>query len=358
MELKFLGKSGLQVSALSFGTMTFGDGVGMFGAVGDSRGETARRHVDLCLEAGVTLFDTADVYSEGRSEEILGEALGDRRKHVLVATKAFGRTGRGAHDSGLSRQHLIRACEASLRRLGTDWIDLYQVHNFDALVPVEETLQALDDLVRSGKIRYIGCSNHAGWQLMKTLGISDRHGLARYIGQQIQYSLLVRDAEQELLPAGIDQGVGALIWSPLAQGYLSGKFRTAADDGAVTRLGTTGGVKAWDTERGRRVVDAVCAIAEARPGASPSQVALNWLLARPGVSSVILGARTEAQLVDNLAAASWSLTAEEMRQLDFASQTPVVYPNSHQRFYGADRNPQPFPRYKTPAADRGSASPP
>jgi aryl-alcohol dehydrogenase-like predicted oxidoreductase len=345
MEKRFLGRSGLQVSKLCFGTMTFGDGVGFFAGVGDTRGDIARRHIDLCLEAGVNLFDTADVYSAGRSEEILGEALQGRRADVLIATKAYGRMGRGDHDQGLSRQHLIAACEASLRRLGTEWIDLYQVHNFDALVPVEETLRALDDLVRAGKIRYIGCSNHAGWQLMKALGIADRRGLASYIGQQIQYSLLVRDAEQELLPAGVDQGVGALIWSPLAQGYLSGKFRRGEDDSAPRRLAASGAIKSWDTDRGRAIVDVLSDIASAH-GASPSQVALNWLLARPGVASVIIGARTETQLSDNLAAAGWSLSAEEMRRLDLVSQTAVVYPNSHQRFYGGDRNPQLFERVK------------
>ncbi len=347
MEKRFLGRSGLQVSALSFGTMTFGDGAGFFASVGDTRGNLARRQIDICLEAGVNLFDTADIYTNGKSEEVLGEALRGRRSEVLIASKAYGRMGKGAHDEGLSRRHLIAACEASLKRLGTDWIDLYQVHNFDALVPVEETLAALDDLVRSGKVRYIGCSNHAGWQLMKALGISERLGLARYVGQQIQYSLLVRDAEQELLPAGVDQGVGALIWSPLAQGYLSGKFAGGAESGAPTRLGSTDRVKSWDTDRGRQVVAVLREIAEAHPGASPSQVALNWLRARPGVATVILGARTEAQLTDNLAADGWSLNAEEIKRLDLASQTPVVYPNSHQRFFGGDRNPQLFERYKT-----------
>ena len=345
MQQRFLGRSGLSVSTLSFGTMTFGTGSDRFAPVGGTHGEDASRQIAICLEAGVTLFDTADVYSEGRSEEVLGQALRTRRGEVLIATKAFGAMGRRAHDQGLSRQHLIAACEASLRRLGRAWIDLYQVHSFDALVPVEETLRALDDLVRAGKIRYIGCSNHAGWQLMKALGTSDRLGLARYIGQQIQYSLLVRDAEHELLPAGVDQGVGALIWSPLAQGYLSGKF-SASSEAGTTRLSQTGGLKALDTERGRAVIAALRDIASAHDGATPSQVALNWLLARPGVTSVILGARTDAQLKDNLAAAAWSLTTEEIKRLDTVSQMPQLYPNSHQRFYAAERNPQLFPRYK------------
>jgi aryl-alcohol dehydrogenase-like predicted oxidoreductase len=344
MEKRALGRSGLLVSTLSFGTMTFNrDGEGMFAAVGTTSGNEAARIVDLCLDHGITTFDTADVYSAGQSEEILGEVLGKRRNKLVVATKAFGQMGRGDHDLGLSRRHLVEACEASLRRMKTDWIDLYQVHNFDGIVPVEETLRALDDLVRDGKVRYIGCSNHAGWQLMKALGTSDRLGLERYIGQQIQYSLLVRDAEWELLPCGLDQGVGALIWSPLAQGFLSGKFREQAADG--TRLGARGGLKAWDTPRGNAVLDTVIEIAR-ECTASASQVALAWLLRRPGVSSVILGARNEAQLVDNLGAVNVVLSDEQMERLDTASQPPVQYPNSHQRFYGVERNPQAFARYK------------
>lgn len=225
MEMRFLGASGLHVSVLGFGTMTLGDGKGRFAGIGNTSGEDARRQIDICLDAGVNLFDSADVYSAGRSEQVLGEALSTRRKDVVIATKAFGRTGHAVHDIGLSRRHLIDACETSLRNLGTDWIDLYQVHSFDGLVPVEETLRALDDLAASGKVRYLGCSNHAAWQLAKALGVSERRGWQRYVGQQIQYSLLVRDAEREMLPCGIDQGVGALVWGPLAEGYLSGKFR-------------------------------------------------------------------------------------------------------------------------------------
>jgi aryl-alcohol dehydrogenase-like predicted oxidoreductase len=343
VEMRFLGDGGLQVSVFSFGAMTFGRGEGFFAAVGNTDDAAARRQVDICLEAGVNLFDTADVYSAGQSEEILGRALGARRKDVLIATKAFGRMGPGAHDAGLGRRHLIEACDASLRRLGTDWIDLYQVHSFDSLVPVDETLRTLDDLVHAGKVRYIGCSNHAGWQLMKALAASDRRGLERYVGQQIQYSLMVRDAEHELLPAGIDQGVGALIWSPLAQGFLSGKFRRGTQS-APSRLARTGGIKAWDNEHGHRVVEALVEIAGAHDGVSPSQVALNWLLARPGVTTVIVGARSEEQLRDNLAAASWSLSSDEVRRLDVASETPPPYPTSHQRLYAPDRNPQLFAR--------------
>ncbi|MDO7842310.1 aldo/keto reductase [Sphingomonas immobilis] len=345
METRFLGRSGLEVSVFGFGTMTFSDGEGMFGGVGATRGDDARRQIDMCVDAGVNLFDTADVYAAGRSEEILGQALGAKRKDVIVATKAFGRMGKGAHDTGLSRRHLIDACDASLKRLGTDWIDLYQVHSFDALAPLEETLRALDDLVTAGKVRYIGCSNFNGWHLMKASAIAERRGSERFIGQQIQYSLMVRDAEEELLPCGVDQGVGALIWSPLAQGFLSGKFRDGDSD-AAQRLVLNGRLKSYDTPLGKAVVDALLEIAAAHPGASPSQVALNWLLARPGVSTVLLGARSDEQLADNLAAASWSLTADEVAALDKASQTGMRYPNSHHRLFTQHRNPQLFERFK------------
>ena len=345
METRFLGQSGLEVSVLGFGCMTFSDGGGRFASTGSTCGADAQRQIDLCIEHGVNLFDTADVYSQGRSEEILGEALGDRRRKVVIATKAFGQMGRNAHDLGLSRRHLIEACDASLRRLGTDWIDLYQVHNFDARVPLEETLRALDDLVTAGKVRYIGCSNYAGWQLMKAGALSRAHNFSAYVGQQIQYSLMVRDAEDELLPCGIDQGVGALIWSPLAQGFLSGKFR--ALQAGETRLEQTGGIRAYENARGEAVLAAIDAIVAARgEGISHSQVALNWVLRRPGVSSVLIGARTEAQLLDNLAAAQWALSDAEVETLDRASQTVARYPNSHQRFFGLERNPQVFPRYK------------
>jgi len=343
METRFIGNSGLEVSTFGFGAMTFSDGTGHFGNTGATRGEDARRQVDLCLEAGVNLFDTADVYAAGRSEEILGEALGARRKDVVVATKAFGRQGPAAHDYGLGRRHLIEACEASLRRLGTDWIDLYQVHCFDGLVPLEETLRALDDLVQSGKVRYIGSSNFAGWQLMKAAAVSERLGLERFVGQQIQYSLMVRDAEDELLPCGVDQGVGALIWSPLAQGFLSGKFRR--EKSGATRLERANRLKAYETPLGDRVLAALDQIAEAR-SASPSQVALNWLLRRPGVATVLVGARTDEQLRDNLAAAQWSLSDAEVEALDRASQVAMSYPNSHHRIFHPLRNPQLFPRYK------------
>jgi aryl-alcohol dehydrogenase-like predicted oxidoreductase len=337
MEYRLLGRSGLKVSAFCFGTMTFG-GVGMMAGVGQTRGDDARRQVDVCLEAGVNLFDTADIYSEGVSEEVLAEALGERRKSVLIATKAYGPMGRGQNDSGSSRHHIIEACEASLRRLRTDYIDLYQMHNQDAVTPTEETLRALDDLVRAGKVRYIGSSNFSGWRMMKALATSDRLGLERYVSQQIQYSLLWRDAEDELLPLGVEEGVGALLWSPLASGYLSGKFRRG-DQAEATRLGGRR-LANVDDERARGIVDALEAIAASHEGASASQVALNWLVRKPGVTSVIIGARSDQQLADNLAAAAWSLTDAEVAQLDEVSKTRPRYPYSHHRSFGGDRNPQ------------------
>lgn len=341
MERRFLGRSGLEVSVLSFGLMTFGEGPGTFGAIGSTRGGEAARQVAIAMDAGINLFDTSDNYSEGQSEQILGDVLGARRKDVLIATKVYGRTGPADHDIGLSRRHLLSACEASLRRLKTDWIDLYQVHNFDSLVPLEETLRTLDDLVRCGKVRYVGCSNHFAWQLTKALGVCARLALERYVSQQIQYSLLVRDAEVELLPAGVDQGVGALVYSPLAQGYLSGKY---GGDAASGRLASRGYLRFLDSERGKAIVEALREIAAAHEGATPSQVALNWLLERPGVTSVILGARTEAQLVENLGAARWRLSPEEMERLDRLSATAKGYPRSARDVFHPERNPVLFPR--------------
>ncbi|TZG26464.1 aldo/keto reductase [Sphingomonas montanisoli] len=343
METRFLGRSGLALSVIGFGTMTFNDKGGYFDAIGTTGIDTAKRQIDLCIDAGVNWFDTADTYAAGRSEEILGEALGTKRRDVIVATKAFNVTSPGPNGRGLSRRHLIEACDASLKRLGTDWIDIYQVHGPDMLVPMEETLRALDDLVRAGKVRYVACSNHAGWQLMKALGLSDRLSYERYIGQQIQYSLLVRDAEHEMLPCGVDQGVGAVIWSPLAQGYLSGKFRDGADS-ADTRLARSNRLTGADNDRARAVVDVAAAISDAH-GVSPAQVALAWLLARPGVTSVIIGARSDDQLRDNLAAADLTLSADEIARLDTASQTPLTYPDSHFRQFASERNPPLFARY-------------
>ncbi|MEM9533952.1 MAG: aldo/keto reductase [Pseudomonadota bacterium] len=340
MEKRFLGRSGLQVSALSYGVMTFG-GDDNFKVVGNTQVDEARRLVDLSIDHGVTLFDTADIYSDGLAESILGEVLEGRRQDVLVATKAFGTMGPGDHDVGLSRRHLIDACDASLRRLRTDWIDLYQVHGFDSYVPLEETLRALDDLVRSGKVRYIGCSNYFAWQLTRALGLSERAGLERFIGQQIQYSLLVRDAEIELLPAGIEQGVGALIWSPLAGGYLTGKFRDA--EASSSRLAQSDQLGALDTARPRAVVDALFEVAGELDGATPSQVALAWLQQRPGVTSVIIGARNEAQLLDNLKAAELTLSDAAMRKLDAVSHVAKGYPFEHQQRWSFNRSTSPFP---------------
>jgi aryl-alcohol dehydrogenase-like predicted oxidoreductase len=337
MEYRLLGRSGLKVSVFSFGAMTFG-GTGNFASVGDTQIEDARRQIDMCLEAGVNLFDTANVYSAGRSEELLAEALGPRRPQVLIATKFFGHTGSGVNDAGGSRHHITNACEASLRRLKTDYIDLYQIHNQDLITPVEETLRALDDLVRSGKVRYIGSSNHAGWTMMRSLAASDRLGLERYVSQQIQYSLLVRDAENELLPMGVTEGVGALIWGPLASGYLSGKFRKGANlEG--TRLGARGTFDATDTEFARRILDALETIADDHQGATLSQVALNWIARRAGVSSIIIGARTNAHLEVNLAASTWSLSVQEIARLDEVSALPIRYPYSMHRTFAGDRNP-------------------
>jgi aryl-alcohol dehydrogenase-like predicted oxidoreductase len=332
MEYRLLGRSGLYVSALSFGTMTFGGGMS-----GDVQRDDARVMVDLCLDAGVNLFDTADVYSDGRSEEILGDVLKGRRQDVLIATKAFGKVAPGPNGQGLSRKHLMDAFDASLERLGTDYIDLYQVHNFDALTPMDEILRTLDDLVRAGKVRYIGHSNWAAWHLAKAAGIAERRNFTPFVSQQIQYSLLKRDAEFEMLPAGVDQGVGALIWSPLAQGYLSGKFRN--DVAEVTRLGSVGQVKYWDNDDARNVLQTLEEVAAGYPGASLSQVALNFVRRQPGVSSVLIGARRIDQLKDNLAAATWSLSDVDMAKLDRASRKGLPYPVSHHRTYGRGRIP-------------------
>jgi aryl-alcohol dehydrogenase-like predicted oxidoreductase len=337
MEYRLLGASGLEVSVLSFGTMTLG-GEGRFSAMGNVQVEEARRHVEICLEAGINVFDTADIYSFGKSEEVLGQALGSDRKNIVLATKGFNRLGPGTNQAGLSRRHLIEACEASLRRLGTDYIDLYQAHGFDSLTPLDETMRAFDDLIRAGKIRYAGCSNHTGWQLMKTLATSDRLGVSRYISQQINYSLLARDAEHELVPAGLDQRIGIMAWSPLQAGLLSGKFRRGQGKPAESRLNTLDVPGNIDQERMYRTVDVLADIAAGR-GVSISQVALNWVMRKPCVDTVIVGARNEAQLRDNLAAATWSLTDAEAIRLDEVSAIPLPYPNWHQQKFAGERNP-------------------
>jgi aryl-alcohol dehydrogenase-like predicted oxidoreductase len=304
------------------GTMTFG-GKGGFASVGSTGVDEARRQVDQCLDAGVNLIDTANVYSDGLSEEILGEVLEGRRDEVLVATKARMPMGDGPNDAGLSRHHLVVQCEASLRRLRTDHIDLYQVHEWDGQTPLSETLQALDDLVRAGKVRYVGCSNYAGWQLMKALGVAEREGLGRFCSQQIHYTLQAREAEYELLPIAIDQGLGVLVWSPLAGGLLSGKYRRGAPGPDGSRLlSGRDEPPVRDQDKLYDIVDVLVAVAAAR-GTSPAQVALAWLLDRPAVTSVIVGARTSEQLTDNLGAANLSLTADELALLEQVSRPPL-----------------------------------
>ncbi len=339
MEYRLLGASGLEVSALSFGTMTLG-GEGRFAAMGNVQVEEAQRQIEICVEAGVNLFDTADIYSFGKSEEVLGKALGGRRKDVVLATKGYNRLGPGTNRAGTSRKHLIEACEDSLRRLGTDYIDLYQVHTFDSMTPLEETLATFDDLIRSGKVRYAGCSNYGGWQLMKALSISDRLGIARYISQQINYSLLARDAEHDLVRVGMDQKVGIMVWSPLQFGLLSGKFRKGAAKPAESRLNSVDAPGTIDEARLHRIVDALDAVAKER-GVTVSQVALNWVTRKPGVDTVIIGARNEQQLRDNLASASWSLSDAEVEKLDEVSALPLPYPYWHQQKFAGERNPAP-----------------
>jgi aryl-alcohol dehydrogenase-like predicted oxidoreductase len=336
MDYRQLGHSGLRVSSLTLGTMTFG-GRGHWGRVGATDVDVATRQVDMCLDAGVNLIDTADVYSEGLSEEIVGKTLKGRRDRVLLATKARFAMGDGPNDAGLSRHHLIRACEASLRRLGTDYIDLFQVHEWDGATPLEETLDALDHLVSSGKVRYIGCSNYAGWHLMKALGISERRGYQRFVSQQIYYSLQARDAEYELVPAGLDQGVGILVWSPLAGGLLSGKYRRGQDmpDGS-RHLTDWNEPPVHDEEQLYDIVEVLVEVAEGR-GVSPAQVALAWTLGRPGISTVVVGARTEEQLADNLGAAELQLTHEERSRLDEVSAPRLMYPYWHQAKSASER---------------------
>ncbi|MEX2692035.1 aldo/keto reductase [Rhizobium mongolense] len=337
MEYRLLGRSGLKISTVTMGTMTFG-GMGWAKMVGDLGVSEARRLVDLCLDAGVNLIDTADVYSAGVSEEILGEVLGGKRKNgVLIATKARFPMGDGPNDAGSSRQHLIAACEASLKRMKTDVIDLYQLHEWDGQTPLEETMEALDTLVRQGKVRYVGCSNFSGWHIMKTLGISERDKRQRFVSQQIHYTLEARDAEYELLPVSIDQGLGVLVWSPLAGGLLSGKHRRnqAAPEGTRQFAGWTE-PPIRDENRLWNIVETLVAIAENR-GVSAAQVALAWLIGRKAVTSVIIGGRTEAQFKDNLAATELKLTEEERRRLDDVSLPPVIYPYWHQLNTASDR---------------------
>jgi aryl-alcohol dehydrogenase-like predicted oxidoreductase len=344
MEFRTLGHSGLKVPVLSFGTGTFGGGNEFFRAWGSTDVKEATRLVEICLEAGVNLFDTADVYSDGLSETILGKAIGTRRDQVLISTKATFRRGntKDPNDVGSSRYHLIRACEASLRRIGTDYIDIYHLHGFDALTPVEEVLSTLNQLVISGKVRYIACSNFSGWHLMKSLGVADRYGWARYVGHQVYYSLIGREYEWDLMPVGLDQGVGALVWSPLGWGRLTGKIRRGKPLPEQSRLHKTAenGPPVAD-EYLYKVIDAIDDVAKETEKTIP-QVALNWVLQRPTVSTVIMGARNEEQLRQNLGAAGWNLSAEQVARLDAASDVTPIYPYWHQRQF-VERNPTPVP---------------
>ena len=327
MEYRQLGASGLRVPALSFGAGTFGGSGPLFSHWGTSGAEEARRLVDICLDAGVNLFDTADVYSDGASEEVLGQAIKGRRNDILLSTKMGLPMGEGPNDAGSSRARLIAGVEAALRRLGVDHIDLLQLHAFDAFTPVEEVLASLDQLVRAGKLRYVGVSNFAGWQVMKSLAAADRNGWPRYVANQVYYSLVGRDYEWDLMPLGQDQGLGALVWSPLGWGRLTGKIRRDSPIPEGSRLHETASFGP-PVEDGRlyRVVDALEGVAE-EIGKTIPQIALNWLLQRPTVSSVIIGARDEKQLRDNLGAVGWSLTEEQMRRLNEASAVTPPYPH-------------------------------
>ncbi len=340
MDYRFLGHSGFRVPVLSFGTGTFGGKGQLFGAWGNTDVNEARRLIDICLDAGLTMFDSADVYSGGVAESILGAAIKGRRDQVLISTKATFRFDDGANNVGSSRYHLINTIDTALKRLGTDYIDLFQLHGFDAMTPVEETLSTLDDLVRAGKIRYLGVSNFSGWHLMKSLAAADRHGWSRYVAHQAYYSLIGRDYEWELMPLAKDQGVGAVVWSPLGWGRLTGKIRRGQPRPEVSRLpGSAEHGPPVDDEHLYRVVDALDAVA-AETGKTVPQVALNWLLQRPTVSTVVIGARNEEQLKQNLGAVGWNLTPEQVAVLDAASAVTPAYPYWHQRGFG-ERNPSP-----------------
>jgi aryl-alcohol dehydrogenase-like predicted oxidoreductase len=336
MEYRQLGHSGLRVSRLSLGTMTFG-GQGDFRDVGQTGLDTARGQISMALDAGVNLIDTADVYSGGAAEDILGQALSGRRDQVLLATKARFPMGAGPNDAGLSRHHLIEACEASLRRLRTDHIDLYQVHEWDGQTPLAETLAALDHLLRSGKVRYVGCSNFAGWQVMKALSVARAAGLPEFVSQQVYLSLQERSAEYEIVPSALDQGLGLLIWSPLAGGLLTGKYRRGQAPPPGTRhAGEWDEPPVYDEDK---LYDTIEVLVEAAKNhdVSPARVALAWLLTRPGISTVIVGARTDEQLADNLAAADLTLSDDEIKRLEAVSRPPLIYPYWHQGKTASDR---------------------
>ena len=342
MEYRQLGGSGFKVPVLSFGSGTFGGSNEFFKAWGGSDAAEARRLVDVCLEAGLTMFDSADIYSQGMAEGILGQAIQGRRDKVIISTKGTFRFGEGPNDVGSSRFHLTRAVEASLKRLGTDYIDLYQLHGFDAQTPVEEVLHTLDGLVRAGKVLYIGCSNFSGWHLMKSLAVSEKYGLSRYVAHQAYYSLIGRDYEWELMPLALDQKVGTVVWSPLGWGRLTGKVRRGQPLPSTSRLQNKRVLDIGpqvDDEYVFRVVDALDAVA-LETGKTVPQVALNWLLQRPSVANVIIGARNEVQLRQNLGAVGWNLTPAQVALLDAASATRLAYPYWHQRGF-VERNPPP-----------------
>jgi len=326
MKMRLMGNTGIKVSEICFGAMTFG-GRGYWKNIGELEQKEADELVNLAIEGGINFFDTADVYSEGLSEEMLGKALGKRRKDIVLATKVRGRTGTGPNDVGLSRYHIIENCDASLKRLGTDHIDLYQVHSFDPFTPLEETLRALDDLVRMGKVRYIGVSNYKGWHLMKALSISEKQNLEKFVTLQALYSLISRDLEIELVPLCLDQKLGILPWSPLGGGFLTGKYRRGKDrPKGARRSDSENQFLKFDEEKGFDIVDELEKIAK-NHDATITQAALNYLLRKPGVSSVIIGAKTKEQLTDNLKTSDWEMTAEEVKRLDDLSKPPRVYPN-------------------------------
>lgn len=341
MEHRQLGRSGLQVPVLSLGTGTFGTKGDFFEKWGDTDAKEATKLIDICLEHGLNFFDTADIYSQGGSEEVLGKAIKGRRDDVLISTKATFQMGEGVNNVGSSRYHIVKAAEASLKRLGTDYIDVYFMHGFDALTPVEETLSALDNLITSGKVRYIGCSNFSGWHLMKSLATSEKYGLNRYVAYQGYYSLIGRDFESEIMPLGIDQGVGTMVWSPLGWGRLTGKIRRGqpAKEGRIAKGGDVGGPLVEDDYL-YTVVDALDKVA-AETGKTVPQVALNWLLQRPNVSNIVVGARNEEQLRQNLGAVGWNLTKEQVAILDAASARHPAYPYWHQLGF-QNRNPLPI----------------
>ncbi|MFR9728145.1 aldo/keto reductase [Saccharopolyspora sp. MS10] len=335
MEYRQLGRSGLRVSTLTLGTMTFG-GEGRFAKLGNTDVEGARRQIDMCLDAGVNLIDTANMYSAGLSEQIVGQAVAGKRDDVLISTKVRMVMGDGPNDAGLSRHHIIAQAEASLRRLDTDHIDLYHVHEWDGQTPLEETLEALDTLVRSGKVRYLGVSNYAGWQLVKALSTADRLGYQRFVANQIYYSLESRDAEYELIPASLDQGLGVLVWSPLAGGLLSGKYRRGQQATSGRHLEDWNEPPVRDAEKLYDTIEAVVDVATAR-GVSPAQIALAYLLRKPGVTSLVIGARKDEQLADNLGAAEIELTDEEFERLEKVSAPWMIYPHWHQALSASER---------------------